>query len=138
MSNTVADTRRPGRRLLVGVVGVIILLAFETWGIARNANRVRAVVYNDGPGALAEVTVACGDDSRLIGDFPEESSHYLWFQPEDRSAMIAVAWFGAQEAHRDFWRVEKGERLTVRIGAGGETTVTRERSIGRRLVDALN
>lgn len=134
-----APFARPRRRLRkrwIAVVGVLVV-ALQFWALGRNAGRVRLVVYNDGPGPVADVGLVCLGEVAVLGELAVEESRQAWFRPPDRSAVVVLKWADETGPHEAGWSAEHGERLTVRVGPEGATAVTRERSLGRRFLDAI-
>lgn len=131
-----APVRRRGRRRWIAVA-VLTILAAQLWVAARNTARVRAVLYNDGPGPITDAIFWCDGRSEVLGDLEEEQSRYLWFRPQERSSVLMLGWRDASGRHESAWAVAQGERLTVRVCAEGLAEVSRQRSLGRLLIDFL-
>jgi hypothetical protein len=51
--------------------------------------------------------------------------------------VVGLTWSAAGERHEGAWAVERGERLTLRVRSDGGVTVSRERALGRKLLDAM-
>ena len=120
------------------LLAIFLAAALQVWGLVRGALGVRAVVYNDGPAALENASLVCAGEAVPIGALEVQDSRYSWFRPAERTAVLGLTWAAAGEHHEDAWAVERGERLTLRVRSDGEVTVSRERALGRRLLDALD
>lgn len=131
-----APIRRRGRRRLIAAA-VLVILAAQLWVAARNMGRIRAVLYNDGPGPITDAMFVCAGESMALGDMEEEQSRYLWFYPQERSVVLVLGWRDASGRHESAWAAGQGERLTVRVRAEGFAEVSRQRSLGRVLIDFL-
>jgi hypothetical protein len=115
----------------------VALLAAQLWVAVRNTERVRAVLYNDGPGPITDAVFVCDGESVVMGDLEEEQSRYLWFRPGGRSVVVMLSWRDGSGRHESAWAAERGERLTVRVRAEGFAEGSRQRSLGRRLIDFI-
>lgn len=128
--------RRVRKRWLVLGAGVLILVV-QGWTLTRNASRLRLVVYNDSRAPITETFGMCAGEIALLGDLGVEESRHTWFRPSDPSAVVILKWAGAAGAYEESWSAERGERLTVRLGLQGDASMTRERSLGRRILDGV-
>jgi hypothetical protein len=133
--SAVAKSRRSRVKLVVLATGLIIAAQF--WSVVRDTGRVRAVIYNEGPGTMEDVTLVCGNETTQLGTLNDESSRYASFRPAERTTVVTATWTGADGHHEAAWATERGQRLTVRVNADGPPTVSREFSLGRRLLDAF-
>lgn len=128
-ASTPAPARRGRRRLIAAVV--LLVVVFQIWASVRAAGRIRAVIYNDGRGPVAEVVVSCAEERTEIGGMDEESSRYVWFRPSEPSVIVTLAWVAADGRHEAAWAAAPGERLTLRLREAGEVELSRHRAFGR-------
>jgi hypothetical protein len=117
--------------------GVFFILVAQAWVLVRNAVRVRLVVYNDSSTMMAEAALVCGAEVAVLGELAVEDSRHAWFRPPEASSVVVLKWVDETGSREAGWPVERGERLTVRVGLGGEASVSRERASGRRLFDLV-
>lgn len=136
MNGTVNESPRP-RRWRWSLLAALIVLVVQGWMLVAGALGVRAVVYNDGPAALEETVLGCAGVSVALGGLNAEESRYERFRPAERTGVVGLTWSAAGERHEGAWAVERGERLTLRVRSDGEVTVSRERALGRKLLDAM-
>lgn len=118
---------------LVALLGVSVQVAFTVHA----TQSVRVVIYNDDKQALPELVVSCGTERYELGSVEEEESREVTFTPEERTGVVAVTWVRDNNPHELNCAVERGERLTVRLRSEGESVLTRSRSLGRHVLDAV-
>ena len=119
---------------MIAVV-VLVMVVFQIWVSVRDAGRIRAVIYNDARGPVADVVLACAGEENVVGGMDEESSRYVWFRPLEPSVILTLAWVAADGRHEAAWAAEPGERLTLRLSEAGEVELSRHRALGRRVGD---